>query len=54
MPIANTLKFPLGQGGLTDQEAVDVAEYFTHMPRADFPDKVKDWPNGGKPRDARY
>ncbi len=54
MPIANTLKFPLGQGGLSDQEAVDVAEYFTHMPRPDFPDKVKDWPNGGRPKDAIY
>ncbi len=54
MPVANTLKFPLGQGGLSDQDAVDVAEYFTHMPRPDFRDKVKDWPNGGKPKDARY
>ncbi len=54
MPMANTMKFPLGQGGLTDQEAVDVAEYFTHMPRPDFPDKVYDWPNGGKPKDSRY
>lgn len=54
MPISNTLKFPLGQGGLTDQEAVDVAQYFTHMPRPDFPDKRKDWPNGGKPSDSRY
>lgn len=54
MPIANSLKFPLGQGGLSDQDAVDVAEYFTHMPRPDFPDKIKDWPNGGKPADARY
>ena len=54
MPIANSLKFPLGQGGLTDQEAVDVAAYFTHQPRPDFPDKFKDWPDGGKPKDARY
>ena len=54
MPISNTLKFPLGQGGLTDQEAVDVAQYFTHMPRPDFPDKRKDWPKGGKPTDSRY
>lgn len=54
MPMANTLTFPLGQGGLTDQQAVDVAEYYTHMPRPDFPDKVKDWPNGGKPEDSRY
>lgn len=42
------------QGTLTDQEAVDVSEYFTHMPRPDFPGKVNDWPNGKKPKDARY
>lgn len=54
MPISNTLVFPIGQGGLTDQEAVDVAQYFTHMPRPDFADKRKDWPNGDKPKDARY
>ncbi|OIR03295.1 alcohol dehydrogenase cytochrome c subunit precursor [mine drainage metagenome] len=54
MPISNTRKFPLGQGGLTDQEAVDVAQYFTHMPRPDYADKRKDWPKGGKPTDARY
>ena len=35
-------------------EAVDVAAYFSGQPRPDFPDKVKDWPNGGKPVDARY
>lgn len=54
MPIGFHDHFPLGQGGLSDQEAVDVAEYFSHMPRPDFPDKVKDWPKGGKPADARY
>jgi thiosulfate dehydrogenase len=54
MPMSNTMSFPLGQGVLTDQQAVDVAAYFTHMPRPDFPDKVKDWPNGGKPDDSRY
>lgn len=54
MPIAAHGKFPLGQGGLSDQDAVDVAEYFSHMPRPDFPDKVKDWPNDPKPKDARY
>ncbi|MFS8037511.1 c-type cytochrome [Xanthobacter sp. AM11] len=54
MPIGFHEKFPLGQGGLSDQEAVDVAEYFSHMPRPDFAPKVKDWPNGGKPADARY
>lgn len=44
-----------GAGGvLTDQQAVDVAEYFTHQPRPDFGGKVNDWPNGKKPKDARY
>ena len=41
---------PVGQAGLSDQEAIDVAEYFTHQPRRDFPPKVNDWPNGGKPK----
>lgn len=54
MPIAAHGKFPLGQGGLSDQDAIDVAEYFSHMPRPDFPDKVKDWPKDPKPKDARY
>lgn len=54
MPIGFHEKFPLGQGGLSDQEAVDVAAYFTQQPRPDFPDKLKDWPKGGKPVDARY
>lgn len=46
---------PLGQGGtLTDQEAYDLAAYFTTRPRPDFARKGEDWPNGGKPRDARY
>lgn len=48
-------KMPLGQGNtLTDQEAVDVAAYFTVQPRPDFAEKSKDWANGGKPVDARY
>lgn len=55
MPIAYGLNAPLGQGGaLSDQDAVDVAEYFSHQPRPDFPAKVNDWPKGGKPKDARY
>ncbi len=46
---------PLGQGGsLTDQEAYDLAAFFTTQPRPDFARKGEDWPNGGKPRDARY
>ncbi|MGA8653102.1 MAG: c-type cytochrome, partial [Xanthobacteraceae bacterium] len=55
MPIAYGLNPPLGQGGaLSDQDAIDVADYFSHQPRPDFPDKVNDWPKGGKPKDARY
>ena len=54
MPIGFHEKFPLGQGGLSDQEAVDVAAYFSQQPRPDFADKLKDWPKGGKPVDARY
>ena len=45
---------PLGQGGtLSDQEALDVAEYFTHLPRPVYKFKAKDWPKGDKPKDAR-
>ena len=54
MPLSSTFAFPIGQGGLTDQQAVDVGEYFSHMPRRDFPAKVHDWPKGGKPSDSRY
>ena len=54
MPISHEINTPLGQGGLTDQEAVDVSAYFTHMVRPDFPDKIKDWPHGNKPSDSRY
>ena len=53
MPIGFSEKFPLGQGGLSDQDAVDVAAYFSQMPRPDFPDKVKDWPKDPRPSDAR-
>ena len=46
---------PLGQGGsLSDEEALDVAAFFIHQPRPDFAGKLDDWPNGGKPDDARY
>jgi len=45
---------PLGQGEtLSDQDAVDVAEFFTHRQRPVYAGKTRDWPNGGKPRDAR-
>lgn len=44
-----------GQGGvLSDQDAVDIAQYFTHQPRPDFPDKIHDFPSGKKPKDSRY
>lgn len=39
---------------LTDQQAIDIAEYFTHQPRPDFAGKANDWPKGKKPKDARY
>ncbi len=46
---------PFGQGGtLSNQEAYDVAAYFTRQPRPDFARKQLDWPKGGKPGDARY
>lgn len=45
---------PLGQGGsLSDQDALDVSEFFTHQPRPVYAGKDKDWPKGGKPKDAR-
>lgn len=46
---------PFGRGGsLSDQEAFDVAAFFTRQPRPDFAGKLDDWPKGGKPDDARY
>lgn len=55
MPMGVHMGQPMGQGGvLSEQEAVDVAEYFTHMPRPDFAGKHKDWPTVPKPKDARY
>jgi thiosulfate dehydrogenase len=55
MPVASHSTFPLGGGDmLSEQSAVDVAAYFTAMPRPDFAAKDKDWPKGGKPKDARY
>ena len=54
MPIAHVSNFPQNQGGLSDQDALDIAEYFSHQPRPDFPEKINDWPKGGKPADARY
>ncbi len=47
-------KMPFGQGNtLTDQEAIDVASYFTHLPRPVKANKDKDWPKGGAPVDVR-
>ncbi|MDE4455903.1 c-type cytochrome [Psychrobacter sp. DAB_AL62B] len=47
-------KMPFGQGNsLTDQEAVDIAAYFTHLPRPVKANKDKDWPNGDAPKDVR-
>src|SRR5262245_8595981 len=46
---------PFGQDNtLTDQEALDVAAYFTRQPRPDFAAKARDWPKGNKPKDAPY
>jgi hypothetical protein len=48
-------KMPLGQGNsLSDQDAYDVAAYFTQQPRPDFAAKDRDWSRGHKPADARY
>jgi thiosulfate dehydrogenase len=38
---------------LTDQDAIDVAGFFAHQPRPIYSGKSSDWPNGGKPPDAR-
>ena len=54
MPFAVNHNKPAGQGGvLSDQDAIDVSEFFTHQPRPDFPGRANDWPNGPKPKDAR-
>lgn len=55
MPMGIQTKGLWGHGGvLSDQDAIDVAEFFTHKPRPDFAGKVNDWPTGKKPKDARY
>lgn len=47
-------KMPFGQGNtLTDQEAIDVASYFTQLDRPVKANKDKDWPKGGAPVDVR-
>ncbi len=46
---------PFAAGGtLTTQQVYDVADFVIHQPRADYPAKVNDWQQGGKPSDARY
>ena len=55
MPMGIQTQGLWGHGNvLSDQDAIDVAEFFTHQPRPDFAGKVNDWPNGKKPKDARY
>jgi len=47
-------KMPLGNGStLSDQEAYDIAAYFTAKPRPEFPAAKNDWPHGDAPPDAR-
>ena len=46
---------PRGWGwSVTDDEAFDVAAYINAQPRPDFPNKIHDWPKGGKPTDVPY
>ncbi len=46
---------PRGWGWtVTDDEAFDVAVYINTQSRPDFPDKIHDWPKGGKPADVPY
>ena len=46
---------PRGWGWtVTDDEALDTAAYINMQPRPDFPDKIHDWPKGGKPADVPY
>jgi thiosulfate dehydrogenase len=47
-------KMPLGNAGtLSDQDAFDIAAYFTAQPRPRFKALANDYPKGGKPADAR-
>lgn len=54
MPLGVSLDAPLGQITLSEQDAVDIAAYFTAKPRPDFADKMHDWPGVSNPADARY
>lgn len=45
---------PLGDGNtLSDQDAVDIAQFITHQPRPAYPPAAHDWSKGDKPKDAR-
>ena len=45
---------PLGQGGsLSDQDAIDVAQYMAHQPRPAYAAARSDYAKGMKPKDAR-
>ena len=45
---------PLGQGNtLSEQDAIDVAEYVTHQPRPAYAPAKNDYAKGNKPKDAR-
>ena len=47
-------KMPLGAGGtLSEQDAYDIAAFFTAKPRPSFKGAKNDWPRGGAPSDAR-
>lgn len=54
MPVADSLHPLLGAGRMSDQDAIDVADFFSHQPRPDFPAAIYDWPKGGAPKDVRY
>lgn len=45
---------PLGQGNtLSEQDAIDVAEFVTHQPRPPYAPAKSDYAKGNKPKDAR-
>ncbi|MGO1246322.1 MAG: c-type cytochrome [Oceanisphaera sp.] len=54
MPMGVNTHGGWGEGEvLNDQDAVDVAHYFTHQPRPDYPAKIYDFPSGNRPKDFR-
>jgi thiosulfate dehydrogenase len=42
------------KGGLTDQQAADLAGFILSKERPDFAEKANDWPLGGAPADVPY